>query len=191
MTVLDPCGSKSTRIDRLAHRPRTLHGARVAFFDNLKPNASALLEQVATRLLERFDLGAVMTVSKRTPTGPATEALQADLERNDFVVLGVADCGGCTAWTIHDAIELERHGVPTVTFASQAFIPLAQSQASLRGVNELPLVRVPHPFSLLATEEVTKCVDELMDCVVQAMVPASAGSHAFLSNGVFERARQP
>lgn len=165
-TVLDPRGTKSAKVHGIHARPRTLEGCRIALFDNLKPNADLVLDRVLTHLSKRHALGDVKRVSKRTPTGPASAEDFAQLRDADVVLLAMGDCGGCTAWTVHDAVELERMGVPTVTFVSGEFIALAEAQSKVRGLDALPIVRLPHPFGQLPREKVEPAVDAVIDTVI-------------------------
>jgi hypothetical protein len=166
-TVLDPCGSRSPRVHRLPMRPRTLDGLQVAFLDNRKPNADIFLDQVAAQLARRFGLRSMIRLSKHTPTGAAGEEVYARLQQADLVLLALGDCAGCAAWSVHDAVELERRGVPTVSFVSEVFVGMAESQARMRGLPALPLVRLPHPFGQLAPERVRDSADDAIDRIVE------------------------
>ena len=41
----------------------------------------------------------------------------------DVVITGAADCGSCTAYSVHDTVELERCGIPTVLVTTTKFRP--------------------------------------------------------------------
>ena len=175
--VLDPCGAKSPKVYQLARRPRTLHGIHLGLLDNLKPNATFVLERATALLAQRYDLQSVTKVSKRSPTAPASKDIYDQLEKMDLVLLAVADCGGCAAWTVHDAVELERRGVPTITFVSEAFATIGESHARIRGLTGLPVVTLPEPFGQLSADEVRQVIDSVFDNVVEisaAPVPARA-----------------
>ena len=44
---------------------------------------------------------------------------------------------------MHDAVELERRGIPTVVVATPGFVPLAAEQASALGLAGLRVLSVP------------------------------------------------
>jgi hypothetical protein len=63
--ILDPTGGVERGEDRsLAPRLATLDGATVGLLDNGKPNAAALLEEVARQLADRFRLQDVKVFTK-------------------------------------------------------------------------------------------------------------------------------
>jgi hypothetical protein len=63
------------------------------------------------------------------------------------VVTAIGDSGSCTSWCIHDSVELEKKGVPTVTICTTAFERLGRGEARTLGMPDLPLAIVDHPFA--------------------------------------------
>jgi len=57
-----------------APRPRRLAGATIGLLANGKSNGMALLEQVATRLRERHQIGDVVRVAKTNASAPVNES---------------------------------------------------------------------------------------------------------------------
>ncbi|MBI2846379.1 MAG: hypothetical protein HYX82_00700 [Chloroflexi bacterium] len=51
---------------------------------------------------------------------------------------------------MHDAIELEKRGVPTVLLCTDQFIATAQATARIKGLPDYPFVVVPHPVGSLS-----------------------------------------
>lgn len=172
--VLDPTGSKASAFQKLAPRLRTLNGARIGFLCNRKPNADILLDQVATRLAERFVLGARTHLTKHTPTGPASPEIYDQLQHADLVIVALNDCGGCAGWSVHDAIELERRGVPTVSFVTDHYVALSSAQARTQGIKSLPMVRLQHFFGQVSADEARSRTDELIDQLVQLAIADDA-----------------
>ena len=72
----------------------------------------------------------------------------------DIAVVGLANCGSCTSWTIHDALRAADTGIPTVAIRTDHFKDLAQTLAR-RGTRSalrrhiLP-IRLPYPPALSA-----------------------------------------
>ena len=101
----------------LAPRLKALDGKTLGLLWNGKARGDAALKLFGSMLKER-----VPSVEIRFYQGTirfTRELLNQVTEECDAVVTCAADCGACTSWLIHDAIELERRGVPTVTIASR------------------------------------------------------------------------
>jgi len=69
------------------------------------------------------------------------------------VITGAADCGSCTAYSVHDAIELEKAGRPAVVVTTTKFEPIARTMASSFGLPETRILVLPHPLG--GTDEAT------------------------------------
>ena len=54
---------------------------------------------------------------------------------------------------MHDAIEFERMGIPSVVIVSSEFEALGRAFATTVGVPDYPFVVVPHPVATLADDE--------------------------------------
>ena len=120
-TVYLPDSEPQPEISKLAASPGSLAGLRIGVLDNGKPNAGFVLAYAAERLAA--ETGAEVTlVTKKGPFGMSANAaipMARDifsrlLEETDVVLTGMADCGSCTAYSVSDAIELEKAGKPAV-----------------------------------------------------------------------------
>ena len=69
---------------------------------------------------------------------------------SDVVVVGVGDCGSCSASAIADGLQLEAAGVPTVVVVSDAFRVSADAMAELQGTPGYQYVATPHPVANLS-----------------------------------------
>ena len=58
-----------------------------------------------------------------------------------------------TSWCIHDCIELEKRGIPTVAVRTDEFFALAKTEAMGWDMPGLPLVVVPHPLAKRSPDE--------------------------------------
>ena len=156
LPVSDPGPEPAT----LATSPTTLAGLRVAALDNGKPNANVVLGFLAAMLADRTG-AEVSLVTKKGPQGRSANAAipMADdiFERlraeADVVVTGLADCGSCTAYSVHDAIELEKVGIPAVVVTTTEFEPVATTLAASFGLAEVRRLVLPHPLG--GTDEAT------------------------------------
>lgn len=157
--ILDPTGetSEKGRKYRLAERPDSLEGLRVALYSNNKQNSDHFLEGIAEGLRESYpDVEIVDVVYKPTASSPGDNwgLIDEVAAEADIVLLAYGDCGSCTTYTVYDAIEFERRGIPTVSFSSEKFIDLGRYDALHRGAPGLPIVEFDHPIASLEPEEV-------------------------------------
>ena len=116
--IYRPDSIPGPEVARLAPSPKSLAGLRIAVLDNGKPNAGVVMTRVAETLAAR--VGAMVTlVTKKGPRGESANAaipcapdvFERVLAEADLVLTGAADCGSCTAYSVVDAIALEKAGV--------------------------------------------------------------------------------
>ena len=72
--------------------------------------------------------------------------LQSFLDEVDVVVSGLANCGSCTMWTVHDALAGADRGMPSVAVATEQFRGLAEALTARGGHPDLPLQILPYPL---------------------------------------------
>jgi len=144
----------------LAPSPSSLAGLRIAVLDNGKPNADVVMTAAAEALAARTG-ATVSLITKKGPLGLSANAaipvaddrFELVLDEADIVITGAADCGSCTAYSVHDAIELEKAGRPTVVVTTTKFEPIALTMASSFGLPETRILVLPHPLG--GTDEAT------------------------------------
>jgi hypothetical protein len=68
--------------------------------------------------------------------------------------------------SVHDAVRLERRGIPTAVVGTEPFIDEAIEQARVLGMPDLRIVTVPHPVQLLTREQVEELADRALGEVV-------------------------
>ena len=61
--------------------------------------------------------------------------------------------------SVHDAVRLERRGIPTAVVGTEPFVDEAIEQAAVLGMPELRIVTVPHPVQLLSTGQIRELAD--------------------------------
>ena len=54
---------------------------------------------------------------------------------------------------MHDGIEMERLGIPTVSIITHVFLPTAKAMTRMMGVPDYEFVVAQHPLSSLTDEE--------------------------------------
>ena len=61
--------------------------------------------------------------------------------------------------SVHDAVRLERRGVPTAVVGTEPFVDEALEQARVLGLPEYRAVLIPHPVQILGEEELRALAD--------------------------------
>jgi hypothetical protein len=150
--IYRPDGDIDGSATALAPPVRNLAGARVAVLDNGKPNAVVAMKRIAETVAA--ETGATLAlVVKKGPGGRSANAaipcapdvMERLRAEADVVITGAADCGSCTAYSVHDTIELERAGIPTVLLTTTRFAPIAVTLAADSGLAEIRTLVLEHP----------------------------------------------
>lgn len=160
LLIYRPDGEQAGDIDTPTPPLATLQGATVSVLDNGKPNAalamSALAESLSVRAGSR-----VGELARKSADGESSNAaIPCDpvvLARvgaaSDVVITGTADCGSCTAYSVYDAIALERSGCRAVVMTTTQFLDVTRTMAQHFGMPELRIIVMPHPIG--GTDEPT------------------------------------
>lgn len=158
---------------RLAPSPKSLAGLRIAVLDNGKPNAGVVMTRAAETLAAR--VGAKVTlVTKKGPRGESANAAipcAPDIfgrlvQEADLVLTGAADCGSCTAYSVVDAIALEKAGIPAVVVTTTKFRPIAETLSEQFGLKETRLLVLPHPIGGTEREKLYEWADAGVERVI-------------------------
>jgi hypothetical protein len=155
-----PDGEIGQPVTALAPAPVTLGGLRIAVLDNGKPNAALVMRRLAESLAKRVD-ATVSLVTKKGPLGRSANAaipcapdvFDRVVREADVVITGTADCGSCTAYSVYDAIELEKVGKPSIVVTTTQFAPIAETMSEHFGLPDARRLVLPHPIG--GTDEVT------------------------------------
>lgn len=175
--VLSPFPEDSTKQEsKLAERLSTLEGSTIGLFSNSKRNSEYFLEGVGEELRDRHDLIVDEVVYKSIATSPAEDDLIEDLREYDAVLIAYGDCGSCSSWTVHDAIQLEMENIPTVVYCSDDFTALAQYEAESQGRPGLPIVEFEHPIAPLSPDEISE--ERVTDDIYEATRFSLTGSRS-------------
>jgi len=157
----------------LAPSPRSLAGLRIAVLDNGKANADVVMIAAAEALAARTGASLAL-VTKKGPLGLSANAaipMAEDrfariLAEADIVITGAADCGSCTAYSVRDAIELEKAGKPTVVTTTTHFQKVAATLSASFGLPETRLFVLPHPFGGTGEETLRKWAEAGTDQLI-------------------------
>jgi hypothetical protein len=156
LTIHHPAGRALSDVHRTKARGLvSLDGARLAVLDNAKHNGGVLLGALADWLESECSVSRVLTLVKASTSMAAEDGTYAQIaSASNCALTGPGDCGSCTSWSVHDAAELQRRGVPTICVVSEPFVALAKACAQREGIADLPLLVVPYPVSGLAEQAV-------------------------------------
>ncbi|MEZ4333068.1 MAG: hypothetical protein R3F35_15015 [Myxococcota bacterium] len=151
--IYRPDSIPGPEVAQLAPSPSSLAGLRIAVLDNGKPNAGVVMTRIAETLAAR--VGAKVTlVTKKGPRGESANAaipcapdiFERVVKEADVVLTGAADCGSCTAYSVVDAIALEKAGKPAIVVTTTKFKPIAETLSAQFGLAEARLLVLPHPI---------------------------------------------
>jgi hypothetical protein len=94
---------------------------------------------------------------------------QAFLNSIDVAVVGLANCGSCTGWTVRDAITAANHGLPTTAIATRNFEAFAHEIAARGGRSGLRVHVLPYPLNEQLEEDVLKIGEAHFRGVLETM----------------------
>jgi hypothetical protein len=154
--MIDPTArpASQTRATALAARKPDLRGSKVGLLANVKRNAEQFLDDVGALLQQEHAVAGVVRRKKMSITDPVPPDMLADLVAEcDAVVVGVGDCGSCSASAVADGLALEAAGIPAVVVCSDAFSVSADAMARLQGSPGYHYVQTAHPVAPLTPPE--------------------------------------
>lgn len=157
--IIDPTGGRGhTRSAApAASTVSTLDGLRIGLLENGKRNAAAVLDSVAASLGSRASDPTFVTFTKHDFAMPLGQDLVDEIARTcDVVVVGVGDCGSCSAAAIADGIALEAAGVPSAVLCTEAFAVTSQAMADHQGRPDFRYLLVEHPIANLTPEQIAE-----------------------------------
>jgi hypothetical protein len=179
--MVDPTGGPSVTATgpRLAARPARLDGLVVGLVANPKKNAEPFLDALGELLAAEHGTAGVVRTRKTSITEPIPPAALDELaQRCDVVLIGVGDCGSCSAAAVADGIAFEAAGVPAAVICTDAFRVSADAMARLQGSPGYTYVTTAHPVAPLDADGVRErarlALPELVGLLTEAPVPAVA-----------------
>ena len=163
--MVDPTAGPATgvRATVLAARKPDLRGSRVGLLANVKRNAEQFLDEVGVLLQREHGVTDLVRRKKLSITDRVPPEILGELVAScDVVVVGVGDCGSCSASAVADGLALEAAGIPAVVVCTDAFSVTADAMAALQGTPGYHYVRTQHPVAPLD-------VDQLRERAVAAL----------------------
>jgi len=180
-TVMLPIGAPDTAALNPAERPKSLAGLRIGLLDNGKEFSDIVLDAVAERLRRDHGATKIKFWRKGFPAKGAPFIGEMAAE-TDVAISGVGHCGSSSPWSVIDAVNLERAGVPTVALISRSFCPLGQIVARSEGHCGLAIVMLPHPIGEADEARIAqKGIDAVAECVRLLTTPAEAVAKEYIA----------
>ncbi|MEO6953940.1 MAG: hypothetical protein ABI321_19215 [Polyangia bacterium] len=186
ITVLDPTAESTLPRHTPAQRLSSLKGKHVWFLDNQgqhwgqgTPQMNPLFQRWQKRLQEEHGITSEYACTEQftAPFRHGKAKLEEVAKSADAVINGLACCGSGTSAVVHDAIEYELRGVPTVTLVTDSVIGHAKLATRKLGMDVQIVVcsHNVHMFAPVATPtECAAAADELYDAMVACLVGASS-----------------
>jgi hypothetical protein len=157
-------------------RLTTLAGRTIGIVNNSWHCMDVVTEELRTALYTDYAVGEVVEVkisAAQTLPAPELERLAATC---DAVVVGIGTCGSCSRWVLHDAMELERHTVPTVSLFTKVFEQLARTVRDHEGFPGLPLAILPHPLNPLPDDQIRAAANAAVREIAESLTDAGTGA---------------
>jgi hypothetical protein len=146
--LFDPCGIVDLTIAPRAPRNTKLDGLRLGVLDNSKWNANKLLRGASAVLGENIMFAAVNYYVKHSfSKDAAPELIKQISQENDIVLTAIGDCGSCCSCCIHDAIALEKLGIPSAAIITTEFVRETELIRQALGIPNFEAVVIDHPVA--------------------------------------------
>jgi hypothetical protein len=148
--VLDPTATRDDDIAGTGPDAGMLAGKRVGIrLDQIWRAWDWIGEGWAARL---EDAGATVSYWRSCGrSGEEGERMAAELKAwlgtIDVAIVGLANCGSCTGWTVRDAITSANTGIPTIAIATKNFEDFAHEIAARGGRSGLRVHVLPYPLN--------------------------------------------
>ncbi len=166
--LVDPTSEPQPR-DAVTPAPlESLAGRKVALVKNAWPSWHRMVNRLGTLLADRED--GVATEQHLVPNGSAADPEQLMLIAGsaDAAVVGLANCGSCTAWSHHDAAVLASLGLPVVLVVTSEFTSLVDALADSSGIR-LPTVTIETNPETVAEATALNLLEGAYPAIVDAL----------------------
>jgi hypothetical protein len=162
--LFDPCGLVDLTIAPRAPRHTKLDGLHLGVLDNSKWNANKLLRGASAALGENIMFAAVNYYVKHSfSKDAAPELIKQISQENDIVLTAIGDCGSCCSCCIHDAIALEKLGVPSAAIITTEFVRETELIRRTLGMPDFQPVVIDHPVSSITPNEINERVRQIKE----------------------------
>ncbi|MBI2910097.1 MAG: hypothetical protein HYX92_20845 [Chloroflexi bacterium] len=81
-------------------------------------------------------------------------------------------------WSIHDAVRVEKAGVPAVAVIAEEFAGVADTCAKSLGYPDLKIVTVPHPLETKTRDEILRIASEKLGEIASGLTEPAVAREA-------------
>lgn len=185
MMLVDPTSAPvptAPGMSRAASPLESLNGRKVALLKNAWPSWHRMTDRFERLLTDR--VAGIATEQYLIPNGSAADPglLASIAEGADAAVVGLANCGSCTAWSFHDAMSLSAMGLPVVLVVTSEFTSLVRALSATKGVS-LPTVVISRNPETVDEATALDLLDHAYRPIVDALVTPAAASPAAAATG--------
>jgi hypothetical protein len=170
--VLDPTAKRSDDIVEPGPDAGSLYGKRVGFRVDRMWRA---WDWISELWAEKFRAAGAEVVFWRSAGRSGDEGERCAREYAEFLdsidiaVVGLANCGSCTGWTVRDAITAANRGLPTTAIATKNFEDFAHEIAARGGRSGLRVHVLPYPLNEQLKEDVLPIGEAHFPGVLESM----------------------
>jgi hypothetical protein len=176
--VFNPAFSPATTSGAESQRSPLAGGLqtkRIGLIANAWPSWVEMADRLEQRLRSTFPGVDVHRYLVPNGSAAAPELIDEIARDNDGAIVGLANCGSCTAWSFHDSAELMRAGLPVTWVASSEFDGLAHALAEARRV-PVPIVVLPTNPETIPIATALQMADAHFETIVDSLVDQAASA---------------
>src|SRR5215471_17086037 len=171
-TLVDPTAAPARAAATAPAAPPALDslaGRKVALLKNAWPSWHRMTDRFERLITDSVD--GVFAEQHLIPNGSAADPgqLASIAASADAAVVGLANCGSCTAWSYHDAVALAATGMPVVLVVSSEFTSLVDALGAAKGVR-LRTVVIPANPETVDTDTTLRLLDRAYQPIVDALL---------------------
>ena len=148
--VLDPTAKRADDIASPGPDAGSLVGKRIGFrYDRMW----RAWDWIGELWEEKFRAAGAEVLTWRSAGRTGDEGERCEKEYAEFIknidvaIVGLANCGSCTGWTVRDAITAANAGLPTIAIATKNFEVFAHEIAARGGRSGLRVHVLPYPLN--------------------------------------------
>jgi hypothetical protein len=160
--VLDPTSTRDDDIAAPGPDAGSLAGKRVGFrLDRIWRCWDWITEDWADRIRAAGAEVSFWRSTDRSGEEGERQAKELDawLKTIDLAIVGLANCGSCTGWTIRDSLSAAATGIPTLAVATKNFEDFAHELAARGGRSGLRVHVLPYPLNEQERDVVMQVAD--------------------------------
>lgn len=170
--VLDPSAARDDDIADAGPEAGDVSGKRIGFrLDRIWRCWDWISDEWADRLRVA---GAEVSFWRSTDRSGAegeraARELDEWLKTIDVAIVGLANCGSCTGWTVRDSLSAAATGIPTIAVATKNFEAFAHEIAARGGRSGLRVLSLPYPLNERGRDEVMAVAEAHYQPMLQAI----------------------